>query len=52
MSPPAGRRYGLTTEAEREGKSGKELLQGIIDGSLPGPPMAKTLNFWLVEVGD
>jgi uncharacterized protein (TIGR00369 family) len=32
--------------------SGKELLQAMIDGRLPGPPIAETMSFWLVEVGD
>jgi uncharacterized protein (TIGR00369 family) len=32
--------------------SGREVLQAIIDGQLPPPPIAQTLSFRLVEVGD
>jgi uncharacterized protein (TIGR00369 family) len=32
--------------------TGKQILQAIIDGELPAPPMAQTLSFWLTEVGD
>jgi uncharacterized protein (TIGR00369 family) len=29
-----------------------QVLQALIDGKLPAPPIAQTLSFWLVEVGD
>ena len=32
--------------------SGLELLQGVIDGRYPAPPMAGLLNFALVEVAE
>lgn len=32
--------------------SGMELLQDMIDGKLPAPTMARTLNFKLVEIAD
>jgi len=32
--------------------TGTDFLQAIIRGELPAPPMAKTLDFFLVEVGD
>jgi uncharacterized protein (TIGR00369 family) len=32
--------------------SGKELLQAVIDGRLPQIPIAETMSFRLVEVGD
>jgi uncharacterized protein (TIGR00369 family) len=44
--------YGLANPQEAAGKSGKELLQAVIDGRLPQAPISKTLLFWLVEVGD
>ncbi len=44
--------YGVLNLPEAAGMSGKELLQGIIDGRLPQPPIAKILSFRLVEVGD
>jgi hypothetical protein len=31
---------------------GQQILQGIIDGTLPHPPISQTLTFWLVEIGD
>jgi len=31
---------------------GREILQAIIDGRLPQPPISQTLTFWLVEIGD
>ncbi|MEQ8306953.1 MAG: PaaI family thioesterase [Hoeflea sp.] len=34
----------------REG--GLSVMQGILDGRLPGATIAKTLNFWLTEVGE
>jgi len=45
-------RYGLVNPQEVAGMSGKEMLQAMINGRLPGPTMAKTLSFSLVEVGD
>jgi uncharacterized protein (TIGR00369 family) len=44
--------YGVANSPEAAGLSGKEALQAMIDGRLPPPPIAKTLSFWLVEVGD
>ncbi len=32
--------------------TGKELMQAIVDGRLPPPPIAKTLSFRLAEIGD
>ena len=49
---PSDMRYGLATPAEAAGRTGRELLQGFIDGSLPAPPICETMSFWLVEVGD
>jgi len=44
--------YGVAKRADLAGMSGKEILQAIIDGALPAPPIARPLTFWLVEVGD
>ena len=49
-SPP--RHYGLATPAEVAGKTGREILQAIVEGKLPQPPICETLSFWIVEVGD
>jgi uncharacterized protein (TIGR00369 family) len=44
--------YGVAVTPEAATLSGRELLQAIIDGRLPHPPISSTLTFWLVEVGD
>jgi uncharacterized protein (TIGR00369 family) len=45
-------RYGLPLPAEVAQRTGKEILQAIIDGALPQPPIAETMSFWITEVGD
>lgn len=52
MLTTAPRVYGVTDPAEAMQMSGREFLEAIIDGRLPAPPMARTLSFWLVEIGD
>ena len=47
-----GYRYGLARPDEIAGKTGKDILQAIIDGSLPQAPISEALSFWIVEVGD
>jgi len=44
--------YGVPLPAQIAGKTGKEILQAIIDGELPQPPIAQMLSFWITEVGD
>lgn len=44
--------YGIATAAQVAGLSGREILQGIIDGRLPQAPISQTLTFWIVKVGD
>ena len=46
----ADRRYGLATAEEMAGLTGLDLLQAMIEGRLPAPPMAETLGFGLVAV--
>ncbi len=46
------RNYGVAKPEDIAGMSGKEMLQAVIDGQLPAPPIARTLSFWLAEVGD
>jgi len=31
-------------------KSGYEFIKGMLDGDMPGPPIAKLMNYWLHEV--
>jgi uncharacterized protein (TIGR00369 family) len=45
-------KYGVATPAEIEGLTGRQILQSMIDGRLPAPPIARPLTFWLIEVGD
>jgi uncharacterized protein (TIGR00369 family) len=45
-------RYGLATPQQAAGLSGRQLLQAIIDGSLPQAPISQTMSFWIVEVGE
>lgn len=42
--------YGIATAEQVAGLSGLEMLEAMIAGRLPGPPIAKTLHFWLSEV--
>ena len=52
MLTTASRAYGVADPAEARLMTGREFLQAILDGQLPAPPIAKTLSFWLTEVGD
>jgi uncharacterized protein (TIGR00369 family) len=42
--------YGLIDPKLAITMSGIELLQAIVEGKLPAPPIARTLNYGLVEV--
>ncbi|MGD0419461.1 MAG: PaaI family thioesterase [Xanthobacteraceae bacterium] len=44
--------YGLPNPADVAGMTGRQMLQAMIEGKIPAPPIAQTLTFWLVEVGD
>lgn len=46
------RRYGVIDAKAAAALTGKELLEAVMRGELPAPPMAKTLDFTLSEVGD
>ncbi|MBI2683199.1 MAG: PaaI family thioesterase [Acidobacteriales bacterium] len=53
LSPdPSPTRYGLIDAKVAATMSGLQLLQGIAAGTLPAPPIGKTLNFRLAEVSD
>jgi uncharacterized protein (TIGR00369 family) len=41
---------GVVSPAQAAGRSGLELMQALLRGELPYPPMARTLKFQLVEV--
>ncbi len=44
--------FGVATPEQIAGLTGREQLQAIIDGVLPGPPIARIMSFRLIEVGD
>ena len=44
--------YGVARPDEIARMTGKEILQAIIDGRVPQPPISETMSFWLVEIGD
>jgi len=44
--------YGVAKPADIADMSGREMLQAMIEGKIPAPPIAQTLNFRLVEVGE
>jgi uncharacterized protein (TIGR00369 family) len=52
MNSRADLKYGVPTAAEVAGKTGREILQAIIDGALPHPPISHTLSFWIIEISD
>ena len=46
-----GGRPGLARMEQLAGKSGREVLEAMISGELPYPPMNETMNMTLLEVG-
>jgi uncharacterized protein (TIGR00369 family) len=52
MSAAAAYAYGVAKPENVVDKTGKEILQAIIDGHLPQALISQTLTFWIVAVGD
>src|SRR5271170_207711 len=52
MLTTAPRDYGVTDPAEARLMSGRALLEAMMDGRLPAPPMMRTLTFTLTEIGE
>ncbi|HEY0826068.1 MAG TPA: PaaI family thioesterase [Ramlibacter sp.] len=48
----AGVGCGVSRPDQVAGRSGLELLQAMLRGELPYPPIARTLDFQLLEVGE
>jgi uncharacterized protein (TIGR00369 family) len=48
----AGAGCGVATRGQVAGRGGLELLQAMLRGELPYPPIARTLDFQLMEVGE
>ena len=51
-SPARSFTYGIAKPEQVAGMTGRQIMQALIDGTIPAPPIAQTLGFWLVEVGD
>lgn len=52
MQAATALRYGVATPQQIAGRTGKDVLQAIVDGRLPHPPICQALTFWIVEIGD
>lgn len=48
----AGPGFGVARPDQAAGRSGLELMQALLRGELPAAPIARTLDFHLVEVGE
>ena len=48
----AGVGPGVASPERLAGKSGLEMMQAMLRGEVPYPPIAKTLDFSLIEVGE
>ena len=44
--------YGVLRPEDMAGKTGKEILQAVIEGRLPQAKVSERLTFWIVEVSD
>ena len=47
-----GGRAGVSRPEQIAGKTGLEIMQALLRGELPYPPISETLGFFLIEVGD
>ena len=52
MSGSLEPKFGVATPGEIAGLSGRQHLQAIMDGRLPAPPIAKTMSFTIIEIGE
>ena len=46
-----GAQPGIADAAMLAGKTGLQMMQAMLAGELPAPPISRTLDFWLVQVG-
>lgn len=44
--------YDVLPREKISGMTGRQVLEAIVDGQLPQPPISQVLSFWLTEVGD
>ncbi len=52
MTKAAAIVYGVASPEDVAALSGRQVLQAMIDGKLPAPPISQTLGFLLTEVED
>ena len=45
-------KFGVAAREDIAALTGRQFLQAMIDGRVPAPPIARTLSFRLVEVGE
>jgi len=48
----AGKGFGVTPPAQAAGLGGLQLMQAMLAGEVPAPPIAHTLGFLLIEVAE
>jgi uncharacterized protein (TIGR00369 family) len=48
----ADQSYGIVKPEDMAGLSGREMLEAMLAGRLPAPPIGKTLGFRLIEIGE
>lgn len=48
----AGAGAGVARPEQLTGKTGLEMMQAMLRGEIPYPPIAKTMDFQLIEVGE
>jgi uncharacterized protein (TIGR00369 family) len=48
----AGKGFGVTPPAQTAGLGGLQLMQAMLAGEIPAPPIAHTLGFLLIEVAE
>jgi uncharacterized protein (TIGR00369 family) len=44
--------YGIVKPEQMAGLTGREMLEAMLAGRLPAPPIGKTLGFRLIEIGE
>jgi uncharacterized protein (TIGR00369 family) len=44
--------YGIVRPEEMTGLSGRQMLEAMLAGRFPAPPIGKTLGFRLIEIGE
>jgi uncharacterized protein (TIGR00369 family) len=48
----ADQSYGMVKPEDMASLSGREMLEAMLAGRLPAPPIGKTLGFRLIEIGE